>query len=365
MARKHAFGFMRRLDRRGKPPGRRRPAGRAMFRSLRIEPIEARVLLSATGVDSDGLLDITFDEVGDGGFALVLNGDSVVLRDLGESFVDSVSRLRLSSVFSNDVSGIGAAGSTSIRMETPPLDHFLPKEARGPSFPEDPEELVDISEVMREISVVTKESRRPETLESPELRKNLRREVDHLFIRGTDQGDQRTLAVDSQYAMVQTFELSGGDFDSVEEAAAAADRQSPAPRSDDPPPRRAAGRGAGEATQAAPTVDRQEHAPRRAVLAAWPATTTTKADEVPRDDQRVAAVHRPIGGGSRAAVFEELGDNLSSDLSSLAVYLDLGRNSGIAPAMLTAAGGQLLFGASWRSRRRLSSEPAVERPLRR
>ena len=49
MARKHAQGLIRRFDLREKSPRRKRPADRSMFRSLRIEAIEARVLLSAAG----------------------------------------------------------------------------------------------------------------------------------------------------------------------------------------------------------------------------------------------------------------------------------------------------------------------------
>ena len=68
--------------------------------------------------------------------------------------------------------------------------------------------------------------------------------------------------------------------------------------------------------------------------------------------------------GPRAAVFEQLGENQASNPFGPAAYLNLGRKSGIAPALIVVAGGQLLAGASWRSRRRLSPEPAIERPLR-
>ena len=340
MARKRAFGLIRRFDRRGKLPERLRPTGRPMFRSLRIEAIEARVLLSAAGVDSDGLLDIATENSEAAVFTFNLSGDPVVARAL-ETFVLGGARAQVDS--SSGDGGIDANGQPSMKMETPAFARFVPEQVRD-SFAQDPEDLVDITVAM---SV----SQRPGSLEAGGLRGKFRRVVDHTLIHRAKQSGHQRLAVDGQYAMLQAFELSGGKFDSLEADDAAGDRQSPPPRRDGPPPQPAARPGEGNMTRSTPASHRQEDTVRRGTLSDSAAEAAPKPDEMTRD-------------GPRAAVFEQLGENQASNLFGPAAYLNLGRKSGIAPALIVVAGGQLLAGASWRSRRRLSPEPAIERPLR-
>ena len=354
MVRKHALGLIRRFDLREKLPRRKRPADRSMFRSLRIEAIEARVLLSAVGVDSDGLLDIATENSEAAVFTFNLSGDPVVARALG-NFVLSGARAQVDS--SSGDGGIDANGQPSMKMETPAFARFVPEQVHRTAFTQDPEDLVDITVAM---SV----SQRPGSLEAGGLRGKFRRVVDHTLIHRAEQSGHQRLAVDGQYAMLQAFELSGRDFDSHEAGNAAADGQSPAPNRVDPPPPDARPR-EGDVTQTSSTSQRQEDTARRDALSDSPAKVALKADEMTRDDQRVTVSPQPIGRSPHAALFEELGDHQASDLFGPAAYLNLGRKSGLAPALIVAAGGQLLFGASWRTRRRLSPEPAIERPLRR
>lgn len=353
MARKHAHGLIRRFDRGGKLPQRRRPADRSMFRSLRIEAIEARVLLSAAGVDSDGLLDIATENSEAAVFTFNLSGDPVVARALG-NFVLSGARAQVDS--SSSDGGIDANDAPAMKMETPSFARFVPEEVRNSSR-QDPESLVDIT-------VAMDTSQRPGSLEVVGLRGEFKRVVDRTFVHRAKQSDHQRLAVDGQYAMLQAFELSGRDFDSHEAGNAAADGQSPPPNRVDPPPPDARP-GEGDVTQASSTSQRQEDTERRDARSDSPAKVALQADEMTHDEQRVTVSPQPIGRSPHAALFEELGENQASDLFGPAAYLNLGRKSGIAPALIVAAGGQLLFGASWRSRRRLSPEPAIERPLRR
>lgn len=354
MVRKHALGLIRRFDRGGKLPQRKRPADRSMFRSLRIEAIEARVLLSAVGVDSDGLLDIATEHFQAGTFVFNLNGDPVVAGAL-RNIATTGAVFQAFDSFADD-GGVDTNDQPAMKMETPSFTRFVPEEARNSSR-QDPESLVDIT-------VAMDTSQRPGSLEVVGRRGEFKRVVDRTFVHRAELSDHQRLAVDGQYAMLQAFELSGRDFDSHEAGNAAADGQSPPPNRVDPPPPDARPR-EGDVTQASSTSQRQEDTARRDARSDSPAKVALQADELPRDDQRVTLSTAPVGRGPHAALFEELGDHQASDLFGPAAYLNLGRKSGLAPALIVAAGGQLLFGASWRSRRRLSPEPAIERPLRR
>ncbi|MCH8922776.1 MAG: hypothetical protein IIA67_06470 [Planctomycetes bacterium] len=241
-----------------------------------------------------------------------------------------------------------------MKMETPAFARFLPEQVHDTSFAQDHGSLVDITVAMRR-------SQRAGSLETDGRPGGFRRIVDRTFTHRGEQNKRRMLTVDGQYAMLQAFELSGGEFDSVEADDASADRQSPPPNRADPPPQPAAGPAEGDVSQAAPASYQREETAR---LADVHIEESRKADKMTRVDPPVTFSPQPIGRSPHAALFEQLGDNRASDLFGPAAYLNLGRKSGIAPAMLVLAGGQLLLGASWRSRRRLMHEPSVELPLR-
>jgi hypothetical protein len=319
-----------------------------MFRSLRMESVEARVLLSTAGADSDGLLDIAPEESQPAAIAYDLSGSAAVF-DAVRFQLRALSGTEVVSSYSFEGGrSVDPTGQRSLKLETPSFARFVPEEVHNNSS-QGPEDLVDIT-------VVMSASQHPGSLEAGGPRAGFRRVVDRALIHRSEQSDHQLLAVDGQYAMLQAFELSGGDFDCVEENDASADRQSPRPRRDGPPPQPAARPAEGDVTRATSASHRQEEVPSEPAAKA--------ADDSTRDDQRATLSTAPIDHSQHAEVFEQLGDNQASDLFEPAAYLNLGRKSGIAPAMIVAVGGQILLGASWHTRRRLSYEPAVERPLR-